>query len=220
MARVNSIAIGKGSGKLGNVVFQSYHGGTYARQKNDTITTPPTDAQIKQQNIMYNCSRAGSFVLDFFRNFKAKNQGNLSFSAYWAKLTSQSFSNFRALRGFQSVRQLAGLSFGENYLIQIDSIELIVAGGVKTGARVYFSPQIEQWEDNYAIHIMCTNIVMSGGNLPISTVNVQDKQITLQDWVNGFIEIQVEDFDTQFVIAYGRQSYTYSCNMLFSEIFE
>lgn len=218
MAHINSIAIGKGSGKLGNIVFQSYNGKTYARQKNETISKAPTDAQLRQQNKMFNCARAGSFVLDFFRNYKASNQNGLSFSAYWAKLTSQDFTNFRALRGFQSVRQLAGKSFGNPYLIQITELEVFNSLAGVQYARIHFSPQLEQWEDNLQMYVMCTNIDNTNPFFPISSMVVRDQTVSVQDYENKYIDIEIEDFNIQFIIAYARQAYTYSCNFAFSNL--
>lgn len=219
MAIINSIAVGKARGKIGNLVFQSYKGQTYARQKNETISTPPTSAQLEQQNKMFNCGRAGSFVNDFFLFFKAKNQGTLSFISYFAQLTSQYFTNFRALRGFQSIRQLAGLSFGNPNLLQITSIDLIKTLGVKTGVRINFNTQIAQWEDNVEMYVLCTNILMSGGTMPISSILSRSVTLSLQNWEDSSVDIEIEYFDTQFVVAYTRQYYSYSDNIMFSEIF-
>lgn len=219
MAIINSIAIGKASGKLGNIILQSYKGKTFARQRNETITTPPSPAQIDQQNKMFNCVRAMSFLMPFLIYFKARNQGTLSTYSYFVQLTSQFFTQFRALRGFQGLRQLAGLSFGNPNLLQITSIELIETLGVKTGVRVNFNTQIAQWEDNVEMYILCQNIFMSGGTYPINSIVTRSVTLTSQNWEDSRVDIEIEDFDTQNVVAYTRQYYSYSDNILFSEIF-
>lgn len=220
MARINSIAMGKAHGKIGNVVFQSYKGGTYARQRNETITVPPTDAQVAQQNKIYNSSRACSFVLPFFANYNKKTLKGLSFTSWFVKQSSQLFTNFRALRGFQSIRQLAGQSIGSPHILQLTASYPYLNQGEKAGVTIEFTKQFEQYEDNMRMHVMCTNIVLSGGTNPISSVVIRDVEITLVDWERGYCDIEIENFDTQFIIAYSDQYYSGSDNILFSNIIE
>lgn len=220
MAIINSIALGKASGKLGNVIFQTYNKMTVARQKNDTISTEPTEAQVLNQNKLFNCGRACAFIKTFIMRYKQYNQGSLSFEAWFTKNAFKYFTNIRALRGFQGIRQLHGQSLGNAHIQELTNIELLFNAGLKVGVRVYFNNRFEQPEDNMIMYVICTNITQHGYFLPISDVRSANKLQTDQDWENSYIDILINDFDTQFVVAYSNQYYSYSDNMLFSQIFE
>jgi len=220
MAITNSITIGKGSGKIGNIILQSYNGKTFARQLNETISTPPTQPQINNQNRMFNCSRSAGLIQTFFGNFKARNQAKLSFVAYFISQTFNDFTFIRANRSFISIRELAEKSYGNATFIMLSQIVLLYDQGAKIGVRVFFEPQVEQWEDNLVLYIYCSNISFPFQSMPVHSAVIRSQNITLADWNNKFVTIDIEDFDTQFVVAYDRQYYTYSDNFLFSPVFE
>lgn len=220
MAIINSIGVGKGRGKIGNVIYQSYNGLTVMRQKNDVILTPPTDLQIAQQNKLFNCGRAYQFLANFLTYWKPRNFKGLSNSAVWTKLVSQEFLNTRALRGAQSVRALAEKAFGLSSFINIFEVSIVEALGVKTGIRVDFNSLTSQWEDNLTIYVHCSNVFMSGGTYPVVTSVMRDVPVTLEDVTAGYKIIDIEDFDTQFVVAYCTQYYSYSDCLYFSAIFD
>ena len=54
MAIINSIAVGKGRGKLGNMVLSTTKGRCIAREYNPSILNPKTPAQMAQRNRMKN----------------------------------------------------------------------------------------------------------------------------------------------------------------------
>ena len=65
MAHINSIALGKVHGKLGNVIFQSYKRKVIARQLNMQITSPPSEAQITVRQKLKTSGLAYKYLADF-----------------------------------------------------------------------------------------------------------------------------------------------------------
>ncbi len=55
MAIINSIAVGKGRGKLGNMVLSTTKGRCIAREYNPSVLNPKTPAQMAQRNRMQAC---------------------------------------------------------------------------------------------------------------------------------------------------------------------
>jgi len=220
MSIINSIALGKASGKLGNIVFQTYKGQTVARQKNDSISTEPTDLQIAQRNRMYNCGRSFQYLSNFLSSWKPRSAKGLSNASYYTKLVSQDFLSVRALRGFQAVRTLAEKNVGDSSFLDIKTISIIETLGVKTGVKIEFNYLAQQWEDNLTMNILCSNIVIVGGTMPINSTVMRDVPITLENVTAGFIDINIEDFDNQFVVAFCSQYYSYSDSLVFSPVFE
>lgn len=211
--------MGKGRGAIGNVILQTYNSKTIARHRNETISVPQTDEQIKQGNRIYNCSNAINFLLYFLRDYKAYNQKGLSTFAYIVKLTAQSFTSFRSLRNFQAIRQLADNTFGNPKTLNIIKNELIFVNNVKVGVRISFYTEEKKMYENLLLSVMVTNITISHGTLPISSVKYATGAITLFDIKNGYIDILIANFDTQFIIAYSRLETGYSSNIRFSQIF-
>jgi hypothetical protein len=55
MARVNSVVIGSGRNKLGEVVLTTANGETFARKYQASVRNPQTAGQVEQRNRMVNC---------------------------------------------------------------------------------------------------------------------------------------------------------------------
>lgn len=65
MAHINSIALGKAHGKLGNVIFQSYKNKVIARQCNTSISSQPSEKQIQQRQKLKVAGLAYNYLSQF-----------------------------------------------------------------------------------------------------------------------------------------------------------
>ena len=70
MAIIQSILVGKGRGKIGNVVLSSLNGQTVAKQLNSSPKNSRTDAQIANRVKMANAVLAWQFLANFMGNAK------------------------------------------------------------------------------------------------------------------------------------------------------
>lgn len=66
MAIIDSVLVGKGRGKIGNVVLQGIKGQTVAKQLNPAPANPRTTAQTDSRNQMANTVMAWQFLSVFF----------------------------------------------------------------------------------------------------------------------------------------------------------
>lgn len=71
MAIIQSILVGKGKGKIGNVVLSGLKGQTVAKQLNSSPTNPRTVAQTGNRVKMANAVLAWQFLAQFFSEAKA-----------------------------------------------------------------------------------------------------------------------------------------------------
>jgi len=210
MAIINSIAIGKGSGKLGNIVFQTYHGITIARQKNETISTPPTDAQKAVRIRCENCNSAYSFLKNFLANWT--NQGK-DFESLWNtfyRLTVNSYSPVRPFQSNRTVNSLINLDLGKPNHLHIDSIVLKGTTDGTATVRVNFTPLAYEFQEDLTLYIVTKQT--TGGHIifqqiPISILNWQDK----------FMDIEFE-LNYDFISgAYAQHPRGFSDNLAFSD---
>ena len=67
MAITNSVAIGTGKKKLGEVVLSTVKGRTIARKYQPNVANPNTQAQINQRNKMANCVMLWGIMKSFMR---------------------------------------------------------------------------------------------------------------------------------------------------------
>lgn len=70
MAIIQSILVGKGKGKIGNVVLSGLKGQTVAKQLNSNPSNPRTVAQTENRVKMANAVLAWQFLSNFMRNAK------------------------------------------------------------------------------------------------------------------------------------------------------
>lgn len=70
MAIIQSILVGKGKGKIGNVVLSNLKGQTVAKQLNSNPSNPRTVAQTENRVKMANAVLAWQFLSNFMRNAK------------------------------------------------------------------------------------------------------------------------------------------------------
>ena len=66
MAIIDSVLVGKGRGKIGNVILQGIKGQTVAKQLNPAPANPRTNAQMESRNRMSNTVMAWQFLSVFF----------------------------------------------------------------------------------------------------------------------------------------------------------
>ena len=71
MAIIQSILVGKGKGKIGNVVLSGLRGQTVAKQLNSSPKNPRSDAQIYNRVKMANAVLAWQFLANFLVHAKA-----------------------------------------------------------------------------------------------------------------------------------------------------
>jgi len=209
MAIINSIAVGKATGKIGNIVFQSYHGKTYARQRNTTISKPPTELQLGVRNQCGNANSAWLFLKNFLVNWT--NQGNMYESAWntFYRLTLNSYATTRPIQSNRSVNMLADLNIGSPNHINIYSLNSIFVNEVLWGVRVYFNVLVQEYQENLKMYVYVKEL--NGG-----VQAFRDVIISEEEWSAGFIDVQFEYINFGIACAYAQHFKGWSDNLVFS----
>ena len=136
MAIINAIAMGKASGKLGNVVFSYYNKQTIARQRNYTRTKQPSLAQLIAQSKLKTTAMAWNFCAGFWDNI-LRSCDKVGSRYNWFVLNF----NYAASHALYDDNRLAFNSFSNrNYLLNI-GIDLYF---VKTEDQVPHSGEVHR----------------------------------------------------------------------------
>lgn len=129
MAIIDSVLVGKGRGKIGNVVLQGIKGQTVAKQLNPAPANPRTTAQTDSRNQMANTVLAWQFLSVFFAYAGALRKPLESTYNAFVRL----FKNY-ANSALLSSRAAAAQSALNSYLFAGNWIQItgLVDGGVDT----------------------------------------------------------------------------------------
>jgi len=209
MARINSIALGKARGKIGNVVFQSYHGMTTARQKNETISIPPTQAQINVRKQCGNANSAWSYLKGFLENWTNQGKGYESLWNTFYRMTLDKYATTRPIQANRSVNMLFDGNFGKADNINIYSITKILQNNVLWGVRVSFAVLAPEYQESLKMYVYVKELTGA-------VQGFRDVVITEENWTNGYIDIQFEDINIGIAAAYAQHFSGWSDNLLFS----
>ena len=180
MAIVNSIAIGKSSGSLGNIVFQVVQGRTVARQKNTSISTPQTPAQVAIHNQFLNCILAYKFMKSFIEPMrKMRRKGENLFNLYM-RLTAGLWSSELAINSSFACAMLKNKSIGATNVINIIECNNISFGAHAGGTEIlFYLTNIEKQNSMYI------NVFAIDGESELP-VNLR-REMTLSEKENGLV---------------------------------
>jgi len=210
MAIINSVAVGKARGKLGNIVFQSYGGRTFARQKNEKISTPASDAQIGVRNQCGNCNSAFSYLSGYLVNWT--NQGSKSESLWntFYRMTLNSYAKVRPFQANRAVNQLINLDLGKPNHIHIDSIILANVVGNVSNIKINFTVLAYEFQEDLQFYCMTK---MTEGNF----IHIQKRIVTLAEWNQGFMIFSFAQNYNCISFCYAQHPRGFSDNLLVSD---
>lgn len=127
MAIIDSVLVGKGRGKIGNVVLQGIKGQTVAKQLNPAPSNPRTVLQTDSRNRMANVVLAWQFLSSFFTYAGALRKPLESvYNAFVRLYKSYVGNTLGYTRVGAAMHALSSFQFTGNW-IQINDIVLTVA---------------------------------------------------------------------------------------------
>lgn len=130
MAIIDSVLVGKGRGKIGNVVLQGIKGQTIAKQLNPSPSNPRTTSQTDSRNRMANAVMAWQFLNVFFAFAGALRKPlESTYNAFVRLYVNNTDYQLQPSRAVAAQSALSNFRFSGNW-IQITS--LIEGGGVTT----------------------------------------------------------------------------------------
>lgn len=126
MAIIDSVLVGKGRGKIGNVVLQGIKGQTVAKQLNPAPSNPRTVSQTDSRNRMSNVVMAWQFLSVFFAFAGALRKPLESTYNAFVRMYKNYVDNvLKATRVEAAINAFNSFQFGGNW-IQITNVALTV----------------------------------------------------------------------------------------------
>lgn len=119
MALINSIALGKVGGKLGNVIFQSYMGDVVARQLNTHMSVPPTSAQVAQRNKFGAAGAAYSYLASFLGDAVGIIKGSETMSAAFTRIVAPALNGISIGTPLECADAMLGRVYGVSNFVSI-----------------------------------------------------------------------------------------------------
>ena len=152
MAIIQSILVGKGKGKIGNVVLSGLKGQTVAKQLNSSPSNPRTVAQTENRIKMANAVLAWQFLAMFFSYAKGiRKPLESTYNAFVRTVVRDMQSVLEASRAYASRHALLLNAFSGNWFtIQNDTVnenELVAS----------FNPTGLVWSPSYRVVFMYFN---------------------------------------------------------------
>lgn len=179
MAIVDSIALGKSKGSIGNVTFYQLNGQTIARYRNTAPADPKTPAQLNQRTGMKNTVSAFSLMKEWAKGLISIKVGK---QTYYNRYTSLMINVFNRV----------------DYPTPLDVIKGTTSNGVATGNSIYLlRPKLEGTVIRIGIDVN-GNIFKSGYIVNLGLIDTTEnafdlisKPITLTDWNNRYIDLDI-----------------------------
>lgn len=152
MAIIESILVGKGKGKIGNVVLSGLKGQTVAKQLNSSPSNPRTVAQTENRVKMANAVLAWQFLSQFFGYAKGLRKPLESvYNAFVRGVVSGMLSVLETSRTNASMSALRLNAFSGNWFtIQNDTVDRDVL-------EASFNPSGLVWAPSYRVVFMYFN---------------------------------------------------------------
>lgn len=179
MAIVDSIALGKSKGSIGNITFYQLNGQTVARYRNTAPTDPQTPAQLSQRLGMKNTTKAFSLMKEWAKGLAAVKVGK---QTYYNRFTSI------MIKAFNKV----------NYSTPLDIIKGVIGGGIVAGNSIYVLRN-ELKETYIRIPFDTAHYAYeTGWKMVLGVINDSEdsfdtvsENISLTDWNNGYIDVPI-----------------------------
>lgn len=188
MAIIQSILVGKGKGKIGNVVLSGLKGQTVAKQLNSSPSNPRTVAQTENRVKMANAVLAWQFLAMFFNYAKGLRKPLESvYNAFVRTVVSDMETTLAASRANAASFALGLDSFSGNWFAieneTVSTSELVAS----------FNPSGLAWANSYRVVFMyystgsgiqkvieraLTEAEFNAGEVSQSTVDVAGVEVT------------------------------------------
>lgn len=197
MAIIQSILVGKGKGKIGNVVLSGLKGQTVAKQLNSSPLNPRTTAQTDNRVKMANAVLAWQFLSLFFASAKGLRKSLESVYNAFVRTVKNGLSDAlyesRAQAGAEALKLnlFNGNWFSINFLTSSDD-----------RVSVMFSAYGVQWAETFRVRVICLS-TLTGEQL------VAEIPISEEDFAAGtvpLVGLEIEDMDMAAAYIYDSAS--------------
>lgn len=167
MARINSVSVGRAAKKLGNMVYYTMNGKTYARARVDQVKNPKTAKQMAQRLIFTTAVRSRDALKSIVdHSFENKKYGSESLNYFMKR-------NLEILRArAASDNGLTG-SFNVPYGISMQANPLLVSQGTIPSINYDFG------QDGLELNIVDETVTTVGGFLSVNRTLQKGDQITV-----------------------------------------
>ena len=146
MAIIQSILVGKGKGKIGNVVLSGLKGQIVAKQLNSSPSNPRTVAQTANRIKMANAVLAWQFLSQYFNYAKGLRKPLESvYNAFVRGVVSDMLSVLAASRAEAAISALSLNAFSGNWF----PISITETSNKEIGAN--FNPSGSSYADSYRV---------------------------------------------------------------------
>lgn len=180
MAIIQSILVGKGKGKIGNVVLSGLKGQTVAKQLNSSPSNPQTVAQTANRVKMANAVLAWQFLSLFFASAKGLRKPlESNYNAFIRTVKNGLSDSLYESRVLAAKAALQLKAFGGNWFT-IDS--LVPSSG---SAMLIFSASNVPWSATYRVRVI--EIINATGEQ-----RVHEKPILESHFIAGEIDASVQ----------------------------
>ena len=181
MAIIQSILVGKGKGKIGNVVLSGLKGQTVAKQLNSSPSNPRTVAQTANRVKMANAVLAWQFLSMFFSYAKGLRKPLESvYNAFIRTVVKDMSGVLETSRGMAAKSALdLKLFLGNWFTIAITDL---VSGSL----QVSFNNSGASWSSDY--RIVCINYSSTNGDQKII-----ERPLTASEFNAGQVEFTVAE---------------------------
>lgn len=193
MAIVDSIALGKSKGSVGNVTFYQLGGQTIARSRNLTPYDPKTPAQLNQRLGVQNVVKSFKLMKLWAKGFNSRKTGKKTYYNVFTSLMIDVFPRvvFTSYLDVLKYPTKYQTGFGNTfYPAQIVFQDNIIRMWLGIGTSPFYRG-------------MMANLGIV--NLTDDSFDFEEKEITLQDYYNGYI-----DFEKTVDASYISYSYIYN----------
>lgn len=194
MAIINSVLIGSGTGKVGNVVLSKLKGQQIMKSVPAYVKKPPTPEQLNRQLMLANSVQVYKIFKSFLRfSYKAKNYKKTTYNTFVSRIIDL-FNTLPLLTYPQMYDQLEGFVFYLNPVFDIsmnlEDNSKIVVEFPKLSGYIYSKYRVVcYYNKNYD-----------------AQVTTYIRKLTFDELWSGRVEIQVEN--TSEIKTYG--AYIYS----------
>ena len=168
MARINSVSVGRAAKKLGNMVYYTMNGKTYARARAEKVKNPKTPKQMAQRVIFTTAVRSRDTLKSIVdHSFENKKYGNESLNYFMKR-------NLQILRTRAAADKGVKGSFNVPYGISMQANPLLVSQGTIPSMDYDFRE-----EDGLSFNVNGGNITTVGDFLQSNPVIRKGDQITI-----------------------------------------
>jgi len=179
MAIVDSIALGKSSGSLGDVTFYQLKGQTVARYRNKTPADPKTPAQLTQRLAMKNVTLAFSLMKAWAKGLDTVKVGK---QTYYNRYVSILMPTFPKQVNASALDVLKSVYLGSE--IWLSDLILLTPNLIDGHIRIQIDTNGMSYSSGWYLH--CGLI-----NIDNDTYDFEAQQITLTNWNNGYVDFDL-----------------------------